>query len=201
MRSGPRNLKNPARLNSSGLNQGTGSESPMTRLCWRSPHGDKLPIRKGSHHTGAPSDLFIEAFQHARRQMLFRSKTARLRLPRFSAPGRSGDSSRRRRTGDRPSRRPGGILHSRRARKTPTSSQRPGFWMACYRKHRWLRGGATPDPCEMDPATPKIRNRRYRCCGRAQHPIAAKRGSKRERRPFRSAVASIAKISGCGGRI
>ncbi|WP_038380247.1 hypothetical protein [Bradyrhizobium elkanii] len=24
----------------------------------------------------------------------------------------------------------------------------PGLWMVCYRKHRWLRGGATPDYCD-----------------------------------------------------
>ncbi|WP_439924217.1 hypothetical protein [Nitrobacter sp. JJSN] len=26
------------------------------------------------------------------------------------------------------------------AKKNPTSFRKPGFWMTCYRKHRWLRG-------------------------------------------------------------
>ena len=34
--------------------------------------------------------------------------------------------------------------------------------MTCYRRDRWLRGGATPDPCGTEPATPKTRNRRDR---------------------------------------
>ena len=33
--------------------------------------------------------------------------------------------------------------------KTPTSFQRPEFWVPCFRKYRWLRGHATPDTGEM----------------------------------------------------
>ncbi|MGY4447689.1 hypothetical protein ACVWZR_002349 [Bradyrhizobium sp. i1.3.1] len=35
-------------------------------------------------------------------------------------------------------------------KKTPTSFRRPGFWLPCFRKNRWLRGHATPDSGEME---------------------------------------------------
>jgi len=44
----------------------------------------------------------------------------------------------------------------------PAVLSEAGFWVPCFRKNRWLRGHATNDPCGMDPATTKIRNRRYR---------------------------------------
>ena len=33
-----------------------------------------------------------------------------------------------------------GILRFAASKKTPASFRRPGFWMACSRKDRWLRG-------------------------------------------------------------
>jgi hypothetical protein len=42
---------------------------------------------------------------------------------------------------------------SLQTRKTPTSFRKPGFWVPCFRKNRWLRGHATPDPGEMEAKT------------------------------------------------
>lgn len=33
-------------------------------------------------------------------------------------------------------------------KKNPTSFRKPGFWVPCFRRNRWLRGHATPDSCD-----------------------------------------------------
>ncbi|UPJ63705.1 hypothetical protein [Bradyrhizobium sp. 191] len=47
--------------------------------------------------------------------------------------------------------------HPAANKKNPEILSEAGFWVPCFRKNRWLRGGATPDPCGMGPPT---RNRR-----------------------------------------